>query len=283
LPSITIPNSVTSIKRWAFSNCENLASIDIPSSVASIGPLAFQNCTSLASVTIPNSVTNIDYAAFSGCSGLKSVTCLAITPPQMGENVSYGVVFQNLDCSKIPLYVPAGSIDAYKAADQWKDFTNMSPISAQKTETTDVEITTTENSVDIIWPSVADAATYELVIKDKNGNVICTLIFNSKGQLITIAFNAPSRDGAPQQTQAGGFSFTVTGLEAGTSYDLTIIAKNEDGQELDKKNISFHTDGAQGLEDLHADSDKPVKVLHDGQIYILRGEKVYDAEGKMVK
>ena len=284
MTSMTIPNSVTIIDEYAFSLCKSLTSVTIPNSVTTIGLSAFLDCTNLTSLTIGNSVTSIGQTAFSFCNGLTSVTCLATIPPQMDAGYYYyGGIFQDLDCSQIPLYVPAGSIEAYKAADQWKDFTNILPISAQETETTKVEITTTENSVDIIWPSVADAATYELVIKDKNGNVICTLIFNNKGQLISMAFNAPSRDGAPQQTQAGGFSFTVTGLEAGTSYDLTIIAKNEDGQELDKKNISFHTDGAQGFEDLHADSGKPVKVLHDGQIYILRGEHIYDAEGKMVK
>ena len=30
----------------------------------------------------------------------------------------------------IPLYVPAGSVDAYKAADEWKNFTNLQAIPA---------------------------------------------------------------------------------------------------------------------------------------------------------
>ena len=30
----------------------------------------------------------------------------------------------------IPLYVPAGSVDAYKAADEWKNFTNIKAIPA---------------------------------------------------------------------------------------------------------------------------------------------------------
>ena len=31
-------------------------------------------------------------------------------------------VFYEVDCSNIPLYVPAESINAYKAAEQWKEF-----------------------------------------------------------------------------------------------------------------------------------------------------------------
>ena len=111
----------------------------------------------------------------------------------------------------------------------------------------------------------------------------CTLIFNAQGQLTSIAFNAPSRDGAPQHTQTAGFSYTITGLEAGTDYNLTITAKNSNGQVVDKKEVSFKTNGLEPIENVYIEGDKPVKVLHDGQIYILRGEKVYTVTGQEVK
>jgi len=74
MTSITIPNSVTSIGRDAFSGCTGLTSITIPNSVTSIGMDAFSGCTGLTSITIPNSVTSISYYAFSGCTSLTSVT-----------------------------------------------------------------------------------------------------------------------------------------------------------------------------------------------------------------
>lgn len=74
LTSITIPNSVTSIGDSAFYNCESLTSITIPNSVTSIGDSAFYNCESLASVTIPNSVTSIGNSAFQNCKSLASIT-----------------------------------------------------------------------------------------------------------------------------------------------------------------------------------------------------------------
>ena len=40
---------------------------------------------------------------------------------------------------------------------------------------------------------------------------------------------------------------------------------------------------AQAIEDLQAEGDRPVKVLHEGQIYILRGEKVYTVTGQEVR
>ncbi len=45
-------------------SCTNLTSIAIPESVTSIGSYAFSDCTSLIAITIPNSITNIGNKAF---------------------------------------------------------------------------------------------------------------------------------------------------------------------------------------------------------------------------
>ena len=59
LPSVTIPESVTSIEDYAFSGCSRLISVTIPDSVTNIGSNVFYGCLSLTSVTIGNSVTSI--------------------------------------------------------------------------------------------------------------------------------------------------------------------------------------------------------------------------------
>ena len=74
LTSITIPDNVTTIGDSAFSGCTGLTSITIPDSVTSIGSSAFSGCTGLTSITIPDSVTSIDYCAFAGCTNLETVT-----------------------------------------------------------------------------------------------------------------------------------------------------------------------------------------------------------------
>lgn len=71
---LEIPNSVTSIGRWAFRGCSGLTSIMIPNSVTSIGEGAFSECSGLTSVTIGNGVKNIGAGAFMGCNGLTSIT-----------------------------------------------------------------------------------------------------------------------------------------------------------------------------------------------------------------
>ena len=122
LTSVTIGNSVTSIGSSAFRYCSSLTSITIPNSVTSIGPQAFEGCTDLTSVTIGNSVTSIGSSAFEGCSSLTSITCEASTPPSCFSS-SFGKVNK-----AIPVYVPANSVDAYKKANVWKDFTNIQAI-----------------------------------------------------------------------------------------------------------------------------------------------------------
>ena len=74
ITSVTIPDSVTSIGRSAFYDCSGLKSVTIGNGVTSIGYYAFQNCSRLKSVTIGNGVTSIGNYAFSGCSSLTSVT-----------------------------------------------------------------------------------------------------------------------------------------------------------------------------------------------------------------
>lgn len=52
--SISIPDSVISIEKYAFGGCESLMEVIIPSSVISIGDYAFSDCKSLKSIIIPN-------------------------------------------------------------------------------------------------------------------------------------------------------------------------------------------------------------------------------------
>ncbi len=127
LTNITIPNSVTSIGEYAFQQCTGLTSITIPNSVTSIGDAAFSSCIGLTSVTIPNSVTSIGTGAFFYCTGLTSMTVEATNPPLCINK--YGAAL-NMPDYNIPLYVPAGSVDAYKAAKEWKRFTNIQAIPA---------------------------------------------------------------------------------------------------------------------------------------------------------
>ena len=119
LKSVNIPNSMTKIEYQTFDGCWNLISVNLGNSVTNIGDWAFNYCNELPSITIPKSVKNIGSYALS-CSRLTSITCEAIVPPVCASNS-----FQKFN---IPLFVPANSINAYKAASVWRDFTNIQAI-----------------------------------------------------------------------------------------------------------------------------------------------------------
>ena len=117
LTSVNIPNSVTTIEDWAFSGCSALTSVTIPNSVTTIGSEAFSECTNLQKINIGNSVETIGTSAFENCTSITQISSEAVVPPTCGLNV-----FANINKSNCKLIVPKNSLDAYKQADQWKDF-----------------------------------------------------------------------------------------------------------------------------------------------------------------
>lgn len=62
-----IPDGITEIGDYAFSNCQGITSVTIPHSIKRIGAKAFYNCKGLTTIDIPNSVTNISADAFDEC------------------------------------------------------------------------------------------------------------------------------------------------------------------------------------------------------------------------
>lgn len=115
LSSITIPNGVTEIPYAAFSQCSGLTSVSLPSNLETLGNSAFMLCVGMTSFNIPASITTIDQYAFMACTSLTGITINATTPPTL---VNKNAFMTTNDC---PIYVPANSVDAYKAAENWSE------------------------------------------------------------------------------------------------------------------------------------------------------------------
>ena len=120
---IQLSDSITRIGNLAFHNCWTIEELALPQRLQSIGEYAISYCTQLKQIEIPSSVTTIDDQAFYGCETLRTVTNYATTPQAISQYVfdyrvrTYGT-----------LYVPKGSVELYRAAEGWKDFTNIQPI-----------------------------------------------------------------------------------------------------------------------------------------------------------
>jgi len=115
LSELTIKEGVETIGQNSFSYCTGLTSINIPDSVTSIEMYAFGNCKSATNLSIGSGVTSIGDGAFRNCSGLTSATITAVNPPTLGTDTFTST-------NNCPIYVPSGSVDAYKAASGWSDY-----------------------------------------------------------------------------------------------------------------------------------------------------------------
>ena len=156
--------------------------------------------------------------------------------------------------------------------------------------TTVSEVTATpneDNSVTLTWPAVNGAETYTIEIK-KNGDLICTLVFNANGQLISMNFAAPARNGKGRnipaaEQSANGWEYVITGLEGNASYTYSFTAMGTNGNVLLNQSVNFSTGSSQGIDDVQWDNAQCTKLLRDGQIFILRGDKTYTLQGQEVK
>ncbi len=104
----------------AFSDCTALASIEIPDSVTSIDKYAFSGCTALTTATIGSSVTEIGSKAFENCSVLEEINSKSTTSPTIYEDT-----FSGVDKETCVLNVPVDCMDAYSQADYWSEFYNI--------------------------------------------------------------------------------------------------------------------------------------------------------------
>jgi len=110
-----IGDGVLSIERYAFDHCVEMWSATMGKNIRTIGDCAFWHCEALNSITLPSTLTYIGAQGFFYCEQLCPFTCLAVTPPTLGNEVFSGVEKRRLE-------VPAESVAAYKSAYQWRDF-----------------------------------------------------------------------------------------------------------------------------------------------------------------
>ena len=90
--------------------------------VVSIAEGTFQGFTGLTGVTLPEKLTSIGNKAFSGCTNINTIINKGSVP--LYGDVCLETVFDNEIYVKGNLYVPFGSLDAYKSFAPWSNFTD---------------------------------------------------------------------------------------------------------------------------------------------------------------
>ncbi len=117
ISNITLGKGLKQIGYSAFSTCTAVTTIDIPDSVSILGDYAFAFCNGLHTITLGCGLKEIGRSAFENCTDLKTILCRATTPP-----TCKALCFNNVDKAQCYLLIPFGAGNAYKTANEWKDF-----------------------------------------------------------------------------------------------------------------------------------------------------------------
>ncbi len=128
LSSISLGMGLEKIGAYAFYGRTVLASVTIPDKCTTIDPFAFANCSNLSTVTFGKGMTTIGTSAFGGNNKINTINIYATAPPvisgkyvfdmiSIGDHNYYGIS----DFMSVTLNVRSKAVDAYKAADVWKD------------------------------------------------------------------------------------------------------------------------------------------------------------------
>ena len=119
LTQLSLPEeTLTTIGKQAFLGCSGLKKLALPEGVETLELGAFTLCTGLTTFSLPETVTSIGDMAFMNCTSLQDFYAL----PRCADIEMGSDVFQNASTASCTLHVKQGQLNAYKAADQWKEF-----------------------------------------------------------------------------------------------------------------------------------------------------------------
>lgn len=120
LAELKLNKGLEAIPYRAFYGCLPLSNIVVPEGVTTVGQEAFYNCKDMMTISLPSTLQSMDGKVFDLASSYRvpsgvQVTCAAVVPPTLN-----GATFKTGIANNGKLYVPAQSIDAYKAISGWK-------------------------------------------------------------------------------------------------------------------------------------------------------------------
>ena len=106
----------TTLPYGAFSHSYLLTQLYLPAYIETLPESMIEGGSRLSEITIPATVTEIGNYAFAGCVNIWRMTVEAMTPPKVYENTFDGI------SRSISVLVPAGSEQAYREAEYWREF-----------------------------------------------------------------------------------------------------------------------------------------------------------------
>ena len=270
ITEFSVGENVARVPAQLCRDMKQITNMTLPVSVTAIGRAAFKGCNKLTSLLLRENITEYGDEAFYGCSALTSIYNYRERPVKLGENT-----FEGVDYFNCTLYVPEGSIDMYKSsASDWKDFFFIEPLidyapgnlSAVQTEQDG------HPALHFTWDAVDGVEKYEIKLN---------LEFFER-----VPLNQDIWDDLIA-TNEYDMPFDENLLEVGT-YTVKWGVRSLDGEENPISDWTYSTvqliisEKSEQVEIINTNSH-PTKLLRNGQILILRGDRTYTLTGAEVK
>ena len=242
--------SNTTLSDEAFKDCYNLTELKLPASLTKINYMAVAGCKNLQSIDIPASVEEIEQSAFEDCRSIQSITFGGAPAGAPGR-----------------FNAPAASASQLKKIGNWAFY------NAHELQHLDIPEGVTE---------IGDGAFYgctylEDMTLPASVQAIGDNCFALCAKLTKITCNA----------------VTPPAIEAKTFFDVKrqipvyvpdeAVSSYENDTYWQEFDIQGQSEAPQGVEEVPSDQVQNTKLLRDGQIFILRGEKVYSITGQEVR
>ena len=170
LRAVKITDQETEISENEFYGCTGLTTVELGDGIETIGNYAFSGCSALDSFSFGHSVTAIGEEAFSDCTAMTRLQSRAEVPPLCGNQA-----LDDINKWTCELFVPTKSLDAYKAADQWKEFFFITGEDYDKPGS--VEDAVSENGG-------VSVATYRDCIEIIGADNAVITVYNTNGQIV---------------------------------------------------------------------------------------------------
>lgn len=105
----------------AFAKCTSLTdTIALPEGVTTIRKGGFDGCETVSCVVLPSTLKKLEARALASLTNLKSIVSKAVVSPTCDDATTFEAT-----PTAIPVYVPCGSVGAYKEAEVWSSFTKI--------------------------------------------------------------------------------------------------------------------------------------------------------------
>ena len=272
LKSVEFGKKMKFIGEGAFYFCANLRSIEVPDSIKILENESFRRCSALEKIIFPKTLTEIRGGMFWGCSKLDTVISYAVTPPNLTESHVFFIISPTAK-----LLVPKESVEKYKHALLWKDFSQITSFSFASN--------TTLNSTVIEWIQNELATQYVISIFSAD-TLYAQYVVDGEGNLTDTIKSAAVIGHAPKKKLDSRETFTISigGLKSNTTYSYSIVGMDDAQQEIYKEEGSFRTKKRKDVVPTELANDSvSVKINYEGHIYILRGEDIYTVQGQRIK